>query len=393
MPKSTPQRSSRKRAAAAAPAESCGTGPAQKKRGRPRTVVQIPPAPTAPGDASASLPPILEVNHSTGAASTTLPAQGGGDREYTSTDVFVGTGSRGSVGETACQARPTPILSVGVTDTLGFQVPLPIKEKIWAGAYVDLATLVNDTASGMVLQPDHQSLILASDGDQVVLRPANPGRKRIESFGLWQSTFHTFMSIYLQQHTHRYAELLKYCEVVRTASIQFGGMGWKMYDQQFRLKQERTPSRSWAEIDMELWVTVASGPAFRTPSSPAHFPPPLRKQKFGHCFAFNDRKGCHFVGCRYTHACNSCTRPGHGAFQCTVGRSASQANARSANFQPRRLQIKSAPAIASKFTGNQVPSPVSPLNGKKLFFSPFRRQLIRQFCNHGFQVIRISRML
>ena len=168
MPKSTPRRSYRKRAAAAAPAESCGTGPAQKKRGRPRTVVQIPPAPTAPSEASASLPPILEVNHSTGAASTTLPAQGGGDREYTSTDVFVGTGSRGSVGETACQARPTPILSVGVTDTLGFQVPLPIKEKIWAGAYVDLATLVNDTASGMVLQPDHQSLILASDGDQVV---------------------------------------------------------------------------------------------------------------------------------------------------------------------------------------------------------------------------------
>ena len=58
-------------------------------------------------------------------------------------------------------------------------------------------------------------------------------------------------------------------------------MGWKMYDQQFRLKQERTPSRSWAEIDMELWVTVASGPAFRTPSSPAHFPPPLRKQNLG----------------------------------------------------------------------------------------------------------------
>ena len=178
------------------------------------------------------------------------------------------------------------------------------------------------------------------------------------------------MTIYLQQHTQRYAELLKYCEVVRTASIQFGGMGWKMYDQQFRLKQERTPSRSWAEIDMELWVTVASGPAFRTPSSPAQFPPPLRRQKFGHCFAFNDRKGCHFVGCRYTHACNSCTRPGHGAFQCTVGRSASQVNVRSATFQPRRLQNKSAPAIASKFTGNQVTSPASPINGKNSSFRP-----------------------
>ena len=370
MPKSNTQRSSRKRAAATAPAESSGTGPAQKKRGRPRTVVQIPPAPTSASDASASLPPILEVNHSSGAASTTLPTQGGG--EYAPADVFVGTGTSSvSVGEAVDRARPTPTLSVGVTDTLGFQVPLSVKEKIWAGAYVDLATLVNDTASGRVQQPENQSLILASDGDQVVLRPANPGRKRIESFGLWQSTFHTFMTIYLQQHTQRYAELLKYCEIVRTASIQFGGMGWKMYDQQFRLKQERTPSRSWAEIDMELWVTVASGPTFRTPNLPAQPPTtPIRRAKFGHCFAFNDRKGCHFVGCRYTHACNSCTRPGHGAFQCTVGRSASQANARSANFQPRRLQIKSAPAIASKFTGNQVPSPVSPLNGKNYSFHP-----------------------
>ena len=113
----------------------------------------------------------------------------------------------------------------------------------------------------MVHQLDHQShLILASDGDQVVLRPANPSRKHIEMFGWWQSTFNMFMSIYLQQHTQRYAELLKYCEIVRTASIQFGGMGWKMYDQQFRLKQERIPSRSWADIDMELWMTVASGP-------------------------------------------------------------------------------------------------------------------------------------
>ena len=95
----------------------------------------------------------------------------------------------------------------------------------------------------MVHQLDHQShLILASDGDQVVLRPANPGRKRIATFGLWQCTFNTFMSIYLQQHTQRYAELLKYCEIVRTVSIQFGGMDWKMYDQPFWLKQERTPS-------------------------------------------------------------------------------------------------------------------------------------------------------
>jgi hypothetical protein len=35
-------------------------------------------------------------------------------------------------------------------------------------------------------------------------------------------------------------------------------LGWRDYDQQFRMKKERSPSLSWGDIDMELWVLSIS---------------------------------------------------------------------------------------------------------------------------------------
>jgi hypothetical protein len=35
-------------------------------------------------------------------------------------------------------------------------------------------------------------------------------------------------------------------------------LGWRDYDQQFRMKKERNPSLSWGDIDMELWVLSIS---------------------------------------------------------------------------------------------------------------------------------------
>ncbi len=92
---------------------------------------------------------------------------------------------------------------------------------------------------------------------QLVLRKSGKS-KTIGSIDVWQSAFRTFTSIFLSRHPSRCAELLKYAEIIRLAAIQFPGFGWRVYDQQFRLKQELNPMRAWGVIDIELWLTVTA---------------------------------------------------------------------------------------------------------------------------------------
>ena len=91
-----------------------------------------------------------------------------------------------------------------------------------------------------------------------MLRKPGPIRHKIETLDMWQSAFHTFMAIYLLKHPSRCFELLKYAETIRLASVQFPGLAWRTYDEQFRLKQELDPMRSWGDLDYELWLTVAA---------------------------------------------------------------------------------------------------------------------------------------
>ena len=326
-----------RRVAAPAPASAVPTrAPVSKRRGRPRTVVPVPPAPAESDEAASSSPPVLEVNQDPSFA-INASVDGGecgpncfGDNEGVSSVAGTAMSKVDAVDPT----RPIPIFSV--TSKLGYHVPQLTKEKIWEGAYVDLVPLLNDFAHG----------VAALDGDSVVPRQPGPGRKRLESFGMWQSAFHTFMSIYLAKHTSRFAELLKYCEIVRTASLQFAGFGWRVYDEQFRLKQEINPSRSWAEFDMELWVTVMGVPmtsqGFRPSGASSSAPTPSCQNKMGHCFAYNSIQGCRYTGCRYAHLCTNCFRPGHGASRCTVATRAFTAP------YPHRQPFNTRPSVQHK---------------------------------------------
>ena len=98
------------------------------------------------------------------------------------------------------------------------------------------------------------------------------------------------MAIYATRHPARFLELLKYAEIVRTAAVQFPGLGWRNYDKQFRLRMEKNPSRSWATMDMELWVTVAAAGSFLPAANP---PAGLARNQAVQkpvCFAFNSPK-------------------------------------------------------------------------------------------------------
>ena len=72
------------------------------------------------------------------------------------------------------------------------------------------------------------------------------------------------------------------------AALQFPGLGWRAYDEQFRLRQEVQPQRSWGEIDYELWLTVTAAgvtPAAARGAAPGVQVANNARARAGYCFA------------------------------------------------------------------------------------------------------------
>ena len=242
-------------------------------------------------------------------------------------DAVIGGGDgQGVCGiQTHVQPRAIPDLS----DDLGSGVQLALKERIWKGEYVELGQLLKMDPSTR-----DQSLVLAVDaaGGGLQLRPQSRS-PAIRSVEQWTSAMLVFISIYAERHASRARELLKYVSVVRTAAEC--GYNWKDYDVQFRLRHARQPHMSWAKVDTELWLLVATAQMrnFRTYSngqssvvSPQrggrrqfyHNAGRIRSAGAGICFAFNSPSGRCTRGkfCRYPHKCKRCGDSSHGAASC-----------------------------------------------------------------------------
>ena len=241
-----------------------------------------------------------------------------------------------------------PAMLSCVCDELGGEVPSSVRDRIWKGEFIELGILLKrDSAlddSGL------QSFSLCSAGSAVLLRPQSkaPAIANIEQ---WTSAFLIFASIYLERHTMRARELLKYMDIVRSI-VRFGAYNWRSYDTQFRLRQARHPQRSWAVIDTELWLTVAASPsqagfAAHTRSQPfrpydrtprrGNFPASVQYSRQGAvrgagpnsprsppvCFAFN-AGSCTRPSCRYAHKCRNCAATAHGSNACNANANGKQ---------------------------------------------------------------------
>ncbi len=277
---------------------------------------------------------------------------------------FNGIGSMASIGQ------PQAIFQVGVGSPLGLHVSQQTKEKIWQGAFVDFSLLCHDTSISANIIDKYDSassdLSLVVEQGKLVLRKPGVSRKKIESVDVWQSAFHTFMAIFLQKHPFRSAELLKYAEIIRLAANQFPGHGWRLYDEQFRLKLEMIPTRPWGNLDMELWLTVAAA-GVAPPAAPgstwssSFAVQQVNKSKPANfksrvCFAFNNGQGCFGRVCKFAHQCSKCSSTGHGAYQCRMGQVGGQA--RGVNSAPYSWVAHQKPrAHATKASTSFVANP------------------------------------
>ena len=250
-----------------------------------------------------------------------------------------------SAGPGMAQQGPgnAPQLCAMPREALGSTISRALQVKIWNSEYVEMGALLKNTT----VSESNAPMVLALSGSTFQLQPQR-NVPRITSIEQWTSAFLVYASVFVEKHLARASEMFKYMDIVRTAA-RFGGYGWRAYDVQFRLRQEREPTRSWAVVDMELWLMTAAAHYVPSPSSYSgralgrgnfrRFEQSkqlrrggaMRSQVAGHagrapagaapglryCYAFNGGR-CIRRPCLYAHRCQRCDQTSHGASQCTL---------------------------------------------------------------------------
>ena len=254
---------------------------------------------------------LTDISSQTGTA-LFLPQPGGSEKGLTvvvPVSGLLGIQSGGTFGH--------QLSSVG--DPVGANVPLATKEKIWKGEFVPLASMIVDKQTTLAVP----SWSFQQVGSNLVAQQAQPPKKEIRDIGTWTNAFIIFMGIYIQKHANRAQELLKYMETIRSYAQGLSNTAWIGYDREFRARQERNPSRSWAAIDMEAYARMLMGSS----SSSSQSGLMSSKQFWGRqtlsqrrssniCYAFN-RGECGFgASCHFRHVCQSCGKPGHTGRTC-----------------------------------------------------------------------------
>lgn len=199
---------------------------------------------------------------------------------------------------------------------LGLNVTPAIKNKIINGEYVDLANLID--ASHATLK-DEKTIVMI-DG---VLTTKEKPKQNINTIEKWTDAFIVFMSIYLAVHPEKTQGLLKYMQSMRLGASRIHGLGWKDYDQQFRLRLSYDPTKSWDTVDNELWLMYmvsdggnSSGSNLTTPA-PGQANVAYKSNSYNKCYNYNYKGLCDRSPCTYKHVCFKCSQ-NHPVFMCTL---------------------------------------------------------------------------
>lgn len=206
---------------------------------------------------------------------------------------------------------------VSIYDSMGANVSESVKQKIVKGDFIDLGQLLSNP-----IPIDGKQTLTISNG-QVVIEPKRASVK-ITNVQKWTDAFLIFSSIYSVVHPGKFLGLLKYIYTLRLGATRCAGIGWKFYDEQFRMRMAKNPLASWEVVDQELWFM------YMVPSAN-----PVQKPLTG-CYDFNNYGVCVKQQCQYLHTCLSCSGL-HPSVMCTG----------SSDYQP----------VARDFSGHRSQSP------------------------------------
>ena len=177
------------------------------------------------------------------------------------------------------------------SDDLSRNVSNNVKQKIIAGEYIDLSLLLSNSQ----ISCEDRHKIVVSQGELVIQQKQQ--QQKIVDISSWTDAFLIYTSIYCSVHQTKFQDLLKYMHSIRLGARR-SSQGWKLYDEQFRLRKSQDPASSWAVIDQELWLLF-----MYSAQSVNNINPVVGGYK---CYAFNYRGNCTRPFCTYSHACLRC---------------------------------------------------------------------------------------
>lgn len=119
--------------------------------------------------------------------------------------------------------------------------------------YVNLALLLqqnfdilNETTKSKCLTVVNGNVVVNTDNKHLKI-------KNIENINTWTDAFINFSKIVIQRHPLLAMDLLSYMALIRSVESDAPFVRLYQYDQQFRLKVSQNPSKSWSQIDGNLW--------------------------------------------------------------------------------------------------------------------------------------------
>lgn len=252
----------------------------------------------------------------------------------------------GEISNTLYHTQPQmdePLFVPGLLNEYDIFIPQTLKDKIWNFEYIDLSLLLKQNVVSN-LNDNHNTLQII-DG-KIIVQPKSKKIKSIDNIKTWTDAFIVYLQVILDNHPTKANELLKYMSVIRSLAEETITERWVQYDQQFRLRISRNPSKSWANIDAELWLRfVAKGPVAQNASSKSSRYP---------CYEFNFKGNCAKAQCIYRHTCMKCNMP-HAAISC--GQFEGFGSTNHAFQAPRQIR----PTIRNQRPNYNIHTPVPPL--------------------------------
>ena len=207
-------------------------------------------------------------------------------------------------GESLLQQPSQPFQEASLP--LDARVADKVKAKIWAGEFLDFASLLDTNLNNPTyhLAISHTS----SDGSPSIhLEPSTKGSK-ISSIDSWFTAFHTFVAIYTAKFPSEAPSLMKYGEIVRDLAVR--GHNWQFYDENFRyIKQSQ--ALPWGSVHWELWLRSCSFGKAQSTVSPVPKKANNVSVPKGFCFKFH--RGIPCAGCSFKHSCFKCGKNHRGS--------------------------------------------------------------------------------
>ena len=183
-----------------------------------------------------------------------------------------------------------------------------MKSKIINSQYFDLALLLDNTS----LSNDSVRKIYLNKKGELVTVEGDKASNKIATIEKWIDAFIVYFSIYASAHPTPAQDLFKYIRNVRLGEARgWGGLEWKEYDEQFRMRRSINPLISRADIDTQFWIMFIHLPQIHSLATVG------QHQHFSNkkCFDYNFKGFCSRISCQYLHRCIKCTG-GHPMLSC-----------------------------------------------------------------------------